>query len=145
MTQPTVRTLIATALVTWLSTDSALVTPITDAKYGAKFFLLAAPGDTNLPYIRFNHTFGGEPPHSPRREFDQTWMICAIAFSQPQAQDLDAELRSMLVGTRLTFTDNWLAWVGITVIGEYSEVTNIQGQEAWVVGAYYRIRGIKET
>ncbi len=146
MTEPTVRTMISTALIEQFNTNSTLVTGVTELGFDdAKFFLGAAPENINLPYIRINHIYGGEPPKSPRREFDQVWMICAISFSQPEAQDLDAELRSLLVGQRLPFSNNWEAWVGITVNGEYAQVDNVQGQQFWSIGAYYRIRGIKES
>lgn len=145
MTEPTVRSLISTALVSLFETNPTLVAGVTEADFDeAKFFLGAAPEDANLPYIRINHIYGGEPPKSPKREFDQVWMVCVISFSQPEAEALDAELRSLLVNRRLALTDNWFAWVGITVNGEYAQVDNVQGQQMWSVGAYYRIRGIKE-
>ena len=146
MAQPTVRTLLSTAFINRFETDAALVALATEAGFDeAKIFLGAAPEDINLPYIRINHIYGGEPANSPKREFDQVWLICAISFSQPEAEEMDAHIRELLVDHRLVLTDDWEAWVGITVNGEYTQVDNVQGQQIWAVGAYYRIRGVKTT
>lgn len=146
MAEPTIRTVLASGIVSRLESDATLVATVTEPDFdGAKIFLQAAPEDVNLPYIRINHIYGGEPPKSPKREFDQVWLICAISFSQPEAMALDAIVRDLLVDHRLVLSDNWFSWVGITVNGEYAQVDNVQGNQIWAVGAYYRIRGIKET
>lgn len=146
MAQPTVRTLLATALVSRFESDTDLVELTTEDGFDdPKLFLGAAPEDINLPYVRINHIYGGEPANSPKREFDQVWLICAVSFSQPEAEEMDAHIRELLVDHRLTLTDDWQSWVGITVNGEYAQVDNVQGQQIWAVGAYYRIRGVKSS
>lgn len=143
--------MIAKAIRAKLLTSSDLVALITQNAVepsdfvGIKTFLGAAPGNANLPYIRYHHVYGGEPAKAPSRELDQLWLVTSVAFDQPIAMDIDAYAQSLLLGQRLTFTNGWQSWADLTKNGEYYNVTNIQGQEAWEIGAYYRIRGVKGT
>lgn len=142
----TVYRMLAKAIRNQLLTSPELVALVTQPDFeGAKIFLGAASGNANLPYIRFHHVYGGEPAKAPSREFDELWMITAVAFDQPVSMDIDAYVQSLFIGTKLPLTNGWQAWAAITKSGEYYNVTNIQGQEAWEIGAYYRIRGVKGT
>lgn len=146
MTQPasTVYTVVSTAIRSKLLTSADLVSLLTQPDIPeTKVYLLAANPAANLPYVRMHHVFGGEPAQSPKRSFDQLWMVNTIAFDQSVAMSIDAYVQSLLLGQRLDFIDGWLAWADITKNGEYSNITNMQGQEIWEVGAYYRIRGVK--
>lgn len=135
---------VATAIRTQLLTSAPLVALLTQSGLSeVKMYLGAAQGAANMPYVRYHHVYGGEPAKAPSREFDQLWLVCAVAFDQPDAMDIDALSQSLLLGQRLTLTDGWQSWADITKNGEYANVTNVQGQQVWEIGAYYRIRGVK--
>lgn len=141
---PTVYTVVATGIRTTLLASAELVALLTDQSVPeTKMYLSAANPAANLPYVRFHHVYGGEPAQSPTRSFDQLWLVCAVSFDQPVSMDIDAYLQSLLLGQRMTLIDGWEAWADITKNGEYSNVTNMQGQQMWEIGAYYRIRGVK--
>lgn len=146
MTAPpkTVYSVVATAIRTQLLTDSDLVALLTSPEVTeTKMYLAAANGNANLPYVRYHHVYGGEPPKAPSREFDQLWLVTAVAFDQPVSMNINNYLQNLLLGKRLPFIENWQAWADITKNGEYANITNLQGQEIYEIGAYYRIRGVK--
>ncbi len=146
MTQPTVRSVVATALFNKVLEDTTLVTAISTSLYPTgQAFLMAAPDDAVLPYVRAEWVYGGEPANSPKREFDQLWIVCVTAFDQSEAIDLDALVREKLVGAELTFSNNWSSWTPITVMNEYEKLALVQGNNIWSIGAYYRIRGVKDA
>lgn len=145
MAELTVRSVIGTALMNKALEDLTLKAAISDATYpDGRAFLLAAPDDANLPYLKVEWVYGGEPAKSPRREFDQLWIVCITDFNQFNATELDRYARDKLVGATLTFSDSWQAWDKLTVANEYEKVMLLQGNSIWSIGAYYRIRGIKQ-
>ena len=140
----TVYKVVATAIRSTLLTSPELVALLTQPNLPeVKAYLLAANPNANMPYVRFHHVFGGEPAQSPKRSFDQLWMVTTVAPDQTTAMDIDAYVQSLLLGQRLNFIEQWVAWADVTKNGEYSNLTNMQGQEFWEIGAYYRIRGVK--
>lgn len=146
MTTPpkTAFSVIATAIRSQLLTDADLVALVTGTEVvETKMYLTAANGAANPPYVRYHHVYGGEPAKALSREFDQLWLVTAVAFDQPVSMNINNYLQNLLLGKRLTFTEGWLAWADITKNGEYSNITVIQGQEIYEIGAYYRIRGVK--
>lgn len=110
-------------------------------------FFHTAPSsqEANLPYVVVKHVYGGEPAKSPKREFDQLWLVYAVGFDLSNVSTIAGRIRSALVGLRPTFTNDWLAWEGITISGEYNDATSVQGQEVWKMGVYIRVRGVKNT
>jgi len=140
------RAVISTALNTKLQTVPELVQAVTDEADGFKYFLGIAHGQVVMPYIKVNHTYGGERPRTPRREFDTLWMLCAVADNQVEAEILDNLIYGALItdaGVRLDYPDGWKADQSITYNGAYMEIDTTQGEQRWLVGGYYRIRGSK--
>lgn len=144
MAELTPRSVIATALMNKVLEDTTLKAAISDSLYpDGRAFMLAAPDDAVLPYLKVEWVYGGEPPKSPRREFDQLWIVCVSDFDQYTATELDRYVREKLVGASLTFAEGWEAWDGLTVLNEYEKVMLLQGNQIWSIGAYYRVRGVK--
>jgi hypothetical protein len=141
------RAVISTAIQTKLLTVPELVTAFTvtegDDAGEFKYYLGIAHGQVILPYIKVNHTYGGERPRTPRREFDTLWQICVVADSQPEAERWDNVIYGTLIPTRLDYLDDWKADQDITYNGAYSDIDTAQGGQRWLVGGYYRIRGSK--
>lgn len=141
---PTVYKVVSTALRSQIVGNVGLTNLISENGV-IKAFLLAASGEVNLPYVRFYHVYGGEPAQSPTRSFDELWVVGAVAFDQPDAMLIDSYLQSILIGKKMTMIGGWVAWAAITKNGEYAKQSQIQGQQVWEIGAYYRIRGVKGT
>lgn len=146
MTTPpkTVFSVVASAIRNQLLTDTDLVALLTGPEVEeTKMYLTVANGQANPPYVRYRHVYGGEPPKAPSREFDQLWLVTAVAFDQPISMNINNYLQNLLLGQRLNFSEGWQSWADLTKNGEYANLTNMQGQEMYEIGAYYRIRGVK--
>ncbi len=137
-----IRSVVSSAIRTKLLTVPEL-SALRDANGNFKYVLGIAEGQMDVPYIRANHTYGGELTRTPRPDFDQLWQICAISSNQPSAEDIDALIYLTLVRTRLDYADGWKADQDITFNGNYADDRSIQGVQYWIVGGYYRIRGSK--
>lgn len=137
------RAVISTALQDALLSVPELVTEFTTEDGEFKYYLGIAHGQVEYPYIKVNHTYGGERPRTPRREFDTLWQICVVANSQAEAEEWDNVIYGKLVDLRLDYQDGWQADQNITYNGAYSDIDTAQGQQRWLVGGYYRIRGSK--
>lgn len=145
-----IRSIVSSAIKAKLFTIPALTTFVNDRGHtllddegNLKYFLGIADGETGVPYIKVNHTYGGERPRSPRREFDQLWQICVVSDDQFEAETLYGVIYGTLVPFRLDYTEGWFSDNDITYNGDYFNNRIIQGIEYWEVGGYYRIRGVK--
>jgi hypothetical protein len=140
-----IRQVVSGAILTKLLTVTDLypVDELLDEWGNLKYYLGVAPGGTNYPYIKSNHTFGGELTRTPRPEFDVLWQLGVVSEDQPTAENYDAIIYNALIRTRLDFPDGWLTDQNITYAGAVFEPDTIQGDQVWMVGGYYRIRGTK--
>lgn len=116
---------------------------LTNSDGNFKYFLGIAGGLEDVPYIKSNHIFGGELTRTPRPEFDLLWQIGVVSDQQPVAENFDAIIQNALVRYRLTYLEGWTADQDITYAGVVFEPDTIQGEQTWMVGGYYRIRGVK--
>lgn len=104
---------------------------------------LIVHGGVSLPYITFNRMFGGLINNSPGNPFDMTWLVTAVAKTQPQAREIAGYISVALRGQEPTFIDGYKAYSVITETDPFLEFADLQNEQIWRAGAMYRLRGVQ--
>lgn len=104
---------------------------------------LIVHGGVSLPYVTFNRMYGGKINNSPGNPFDMTWMVTAIAKTQPEARELAGYISDALQGAEPIFIDGYKAYSVITETDPFLEFADLQNDQIWRAGAMYRLRGVQ--
>lgn len=136
---------IAAGLRSLLVSNAQIAEKVTDTTGQRRVYLHIAPGDAALPYIIIRNTYGGDQPRTPRKETDGLWVVFAVAATQPEAEELDDYIYTVLEGSRPTFTNGWVADQDITFNGSAADIDTAQGVQHWSAGGYYRVRAQKNV
>ena len=113
------------------------------AAVNQKIYQVVAPGNTVTPYVVFNHVAGGMDNVSPTKSFDIQFLVTGVAKTQTEARQLATYIETALVDKEPIFSDSFRAVTNITVLDPFLQFTDLQNDQFWRAGAYYRLRGAK--
>lgn len=108
-----------------------------------RIFFEAAEGQTDTPYIKMSHVWGGDMNNAPSQEFDMTYTVSVVAKTAVTVGTLLGPIREQLHRQKLPYPDGWTDWAGATITGHYKDILVIQGVNFWELGFYVRLRGSK--